>query len=252
MALRSVQVFLGVLLSLLFASGCHTPLAVKQMQAKNPLARNAAKTPTEIVDVWNSYAQTTPEGKTMRGLGGRIHFYDNQTKRQAIKVDGDLTVYVFDGNETDPAHTKPLKMFQFKADTLKQHYSYQKPLGHGYNFFLPMDEIGGDEKSLCIIVRFDNGLNGGTFVVKPQPTYTMLAGRKPPPPTDPTIRDFLESTSLLADVNRNLATHHDSVIQQMGHVTENKTEYREGEPGKSKVTTIPLSGDMTRRLLEVK
>ena len=122
-------------------------------------AKNAPKTPVEIVNVWNSYAQTTSEGTVMRGLAGRIHFYDNQQKNQAIKVYGDLTVFVFDGSETDPTHTKPLKVFQFKADTLDKHYSHQKPLGHGYHLFLPIDEIGGLEQSLCMMVRFDNRLD---------------------------------------------------------------------------------------------
>ena len=249
MILRSVPQAVGVLLCLLVVSGCHTPLVLKQMQAKNPLAKNAVKTPVEIVDVWNSYAQSMPDGKTMRGMGGRIHFYDNQAKRQTVKVDGDLTVFIFDGHETDPAHTKPLKVFQFKADTLDEHYVYQKPLGHGYNFFLPIDDIGGEEKSLCMMVRFDNKLDD-TFVPLPPPTYAVLAGRKPQPSADPTIREFLESRSLVAEANQTLMTQFDSdsVIQQTSYTAEKETAV----PVKPKVATIPLSNEMTRRLVEVK
>jgi len=242
----SVRTFLGASFLLLFVSGCHTPLAVKQIQAKNPLAKNAAKTPVEIVDVWNSYAQTTPEGKIVRGMAGRVHFYDSQKKSQAVKVDGDLTVYVFDGNETDPALTKPLKIFQFKADTLEQYYAHQKPLGHGYNFFLPMDEIGGVEKPLCIITRFDNGLNA-EFVMA-EPVNVILAGRRPQPPTDPTIREFLDSRSLFADADKNITAQYDSVVQQAGYITITSSS----EPEKSRVMTIPLNNDMTRRLQETK
>jgi hypothetical protein len=214
------------------------------MQAKNPFAKNAARTPVEIVDVWNTYAQTTPEGTVMRGLAGRIHFYDNQKKHQATKVDGDLTVYIFDGNETDPAHTKPLKIFRFEADTLDQHYSHQKPLGHGYNFFLPIDEIGGEEKSLCIMVRLDDKLNKA--LVMAQPTNTILPGRKPQPPMEPTIRDFLESNSLIAEASRNLAVPNNSVIQQVGYTAEMTDSVLE----KSKTSTIPLNHNMTKRLIE--
>lgn len=213
------------------------------MQAKNPLARNSAKTPIEIVDVWNSYAQTTPEGKVLRGMAGRVHFYDSPQKKRAVKVDGDLTAYVFDGNGTDPAHAKPLKIYQFKADTLQQHYSRQKPLGHGYNFFLPIDEIGGEEKSLCIMVRFDNALD--KMFVMAHPVYATLAGRKPQTPTDPTIRDYLESHSLHAENRRKMESRGSSEVQQVAHV-----EAKEVEPKKSKVSTIPLSDDMTRRLRE--
>ena len=243
---RSVQILLVGLLPLLFLFGCQTPMPVKQVLAKNPFAKNSAKTPVEIVDVWNSYAQITPDGKTMRGMAGRIHFYDHQKKSQAVKVDGDLSIYVFDGRETDPAHSKPLKVFQFKSDSLGEHYSYQKPLGHGYNFFLPMDEIGGEEKPLCIMVRFDDNLN--ETLVMAQPVNTILAGRKPQTPTDPTIREFLESRSLIAEANQNISSHFDPAIQQVGHVVEKQ----ESVPEKSKVSTIHLNSDMTRRLTEAK
>jgi len=234
------------LVPLLFLSGCHTPKPVKQVLAKNPLSKNYVKTPVEIVDVWNSYAQVTPEGKTMRGMAGRIHFYGHQKKSQAVKVDGDLNIYVFDGRESDPAYAKPLKVFHFRADTLGGHYSYQKPLGHGYNFFLPIDEIGGEEKPLCIMVRFDDNIN--EMLVMAQPVNTILAGRKPQTPSDPTIREFLESRSLLAEANQSISSHFDSAIQQAGHVVEKS----EPVPVKSKVSTIPLNNDMTRRLSEAK
>jgi len=239
----SVQKIIGVLLPLLFMFGCHTPLAVKQMQASNPLAKNSAKTPVEIVDVWNTCAQTSADGKIIRGMAGRIHFYDNSRKSQSVKVDGDLTVYVFDGNETDPAHTMPLKVFQFKADTLDQYYSRQKPLGHSYNFFLPMDEIGGEEKSLCLMVRFDNKLDDS--FIPPKPTNIMLAGRKPQTPTEPSTREFLESRSILAEANQSITTAFDSsAVQQVAYITEKQNN----EPANSNVSTIPLNSSMTRRL----
>ena len=247
---QSVQVPIGVLLFVLFVlfvSGCHTPLAVKQMQAKNPWGKNAAKTPVKVVDMWNSYAQTTADGKVMRGMAGRVHFYAHQRGDRAVKVDGDLTVYVFDGNETDPARTKPLKIFQFKAETLDKYYSYQKTLGHSYNFFLPIDEIGGEEKPLCILTRFDDRLEKDTFVMTPS-VNTILAGRKPQQPVEPTVREFLESRSLIAEANQSIVVPSDSAIQQVGYVTEKK----DAEPEKSRVSTIPLNGDMTRRLMEVK
>ena len=240
-------VSVSIVLFALCAFGCHTPLAVKQIQAKNPLAKNAAKTPTTIVDVWSCCAQKTPEGKMVRGMAGQIHFYDDQKDNRAVKVDGDLTVFMFDGNETDPAHTKPLKVYQFNADTLNQHYVYKKPLGHGYDFFLPIDEIGGEEKSISIIVRFDNKLEENDYVIT-KPVNTLLAGRRPASPADPSIREFLESRSLLAEAHQNMTAAYDSsVIQQVVYISE-----KEGESEKSKVLTIPLNSGMTRRLLEAK
>jgi len=241
---QSVQISACVLLCLLFVVGCHTPLAIKQMQAKNPLARNAPKTPVKMVDVWNSYAQARPDGTIMRGMAGRVLFYDNHRSDRAVKVDGDVTVFVFDGNETDPAHAKPIKVFQFEANTLDEHHTHQQPFGHGYNFFLPMDEIGGVEKPLSIIVRFDNHLDD--MFVMTQPVNTILAGRRAEQPTEPSIREFLDSRSLLAEANRSITTAHNaSAIQQVGYITETTAI----EPERSRNSTIiPLNSNMTRRL----
>lgn len=244
MILPYVQTFLSVLL-LVFFVGCHTPLAVKQIQAKNPLAKNTAKTPIKVVDMWNSCAQTTADGKMVRGMAGRVHFYDNPRESQAVKVEGDLTVYVFNGSEMDPIHTKPLKIFQFKAETLDEHYAYQKPLGHGYNFFLPIDDIGGEEKPLSIVTRFNDRLQEGTYVMSPL-VNTMLVGRKPQLPTDPTVREFLESRSVLAEAQQRMTTPHDSAIQQTGFVTERE----ERTPASTRVSTIPLNSHLTQRLLK--
>jgi len=243
---KSIQISIGMLF-VLFASGCHTPLTVKQMQAKNPWAKNSPKTPTQIVDAWNSYAQTTPEGKIMRGMAGRVQFYDGQKNGRAVKVDGDVTVYVFDGNDTDPAHTKPFKVYHFKAETLDKHYANDKPCGHGYNFFLPIDEIGGEEKPLCLMVRFDDKLNGAFEIGTP--VNTVLAGRRPTPPTDPTIREFLNSRSVFAEANKSITVaENSSGIQQVAHITDKK----DSETDKSRVSTIRLNDDMTRRLMEAK
>jgi len=240
---QSVQISIGVVF-LLFVFGCQTPLTVKQMQAKNPFAKNAPKTPVKMVDAWNSFAQAVPDGKVMRGMAGRVHFYDSRNGDRAIKVDGEVTVYVFDGNETDPAYAKPLKVFQFQAETLDKHYSYQEPVGHGYNFFLPMDEIGGVERPLSIIVRFDNRLD--EMFVMTQPTSTILAGRRPQQPAEPAKQNFWEFQPLLAEANRSITTAQNvSAIQQVGYIEE-KTET---EPVSSRIaTTIPLTNGMTRRL----
>jgi len=235
-----VQRFIAVLF-FLFVFGCQTPWTVKQIQAKNPFAKNAPKTPVKMTDAWNSYAQAIPNGKIMRGMAGRVHFYDSLKGDQTVKVNGDVTVYVFDGNETDPVYTKPLKIFQFKADTLDQFYSHQKPFGHGYDFFLPMDEIGGVEQPLSIIVRFENQRND--MFVMTQPTSAVLAGRKQP--MEPDIREFLDSRSLLAETNRSITTANDvSAIQQVGYIVEKA----DTEPVSTRVLTIPLNSGMTRRL----
>jgi hypothetical protein len=245
--------FLLTVFIFVFVLGCQSNLALKRIQAKNPLAKNSAKTPTKMVDVWNTYAQTTPEGKLLRGVAGRIHFYNDYKKKQAIKVDGNLTVFVFDGNEKDPAHAKPLKVYQIKSETLDKHYSFKKPLGHGYDFFLPFDEIGGEEKNLCVMTRFDDRLED--VLVLAQPVVTTLKGSKQePPPAENAVQEFLAKNSILMKANRELTEQAiPADIRQVNFEQEQsakKTETQSEEKKERPVSTIVLNDSMTQRLIQ--
>jgi hypothetical protein len=240
---------------LIFATvvGCQSNLTLKRMQAKNPLAKNSVKTPTKMVDVWNTYAQTTPEGKVFRGIAGRIHFYNDYKKKQAVKVDGNLTVFIFDGNEKNPAHAKPLKVYQFRSETLNKHYAFKKPLGHGYDFFLPFDEIGGEEKNLCVMTRFDDRLEQA--LVLSHPVVTVLKGTKHEvPAAENAVQEFLANNSILMKANRELAEQAiPSNIRQVGFEHEQsgvKTEQQTPEKPERPVSTIVLNDSMTRRLVQ--
>ena len=219
--------FLPIIVTCLLFSGCQS---YKRMQAKNPLAKNSPKSPTKMVDVWNTYAQTTPDGPPVRGVAGRVHFYNDARKKQAVKVDGSMTIFVFDGDQKDPAHAKPIKVFQFKPETLNRHYSFKKPLGHGYDFFLPFDSIDGVERPLCVIARFDDSLEG-TLVVA-HPVNVLLKGSR----SEPAIQNVMMQASTSQ-----------GGIEQVSHVTPL-------EPPKPETTrnvsTIMLNDHLTRRLAQ--
>ncbi|MDR0871007.1 MAG: hypothetical protein LBN39_09465 [Planctomycetaceae bacterium] len=237
--MKFIQLF-TVILFIAF-SGCQS-LAYKQMQAKNPMAKNAAKSPAKMVGVWSSYAQTMPEGKAVRGVAGRVHFYTDSNKKKPVKVDGNVNVFVFDAEEKDPAHSKPLRVYQFNADTLEKHYSFKKPIGHGYDFFLPFDELGGEEKKLCIMTRFDDGLDDNLVVT--QPINTILQGTKREMPESP-MQQFLTEYNVLKRANEELAAKAaDKPIQQVNY--ENEKNERKGPERKTE--TIQLNADLTKQL----
>ncbi len=88
----------------------------------------------------------------MRGFGGRLLFYSGD-KPEPIKVDGTLTVYVFDETNRDPNNAKPDRKYVFTKEQLSSHYSKSK-LGHSYSVWLPWDETGGPQKEISLIARF--------------------------------------------------------------------------------------------------
>ncbi len=241
---------LALFAAILFA-GCQSNLTMRRMQARNPLAKNSVKTPTKFVDVWNTYAQSTPDGKAMRGIAGRIHFYSDAQKKKAVKVDGDVTVFLFDGEEDDPAHAKPLKVYRFKSDALPKHYAFKKPLGHGYDFFLPFDELGGEEKKLCVMTRFDDRLDENFFVLS-QPVNTVLQGTRSPLQLGPTVlpeesvQQFLASNTVLGEARPKTANQAgQNAIQQVGF---EQSVAKEAPPEQRAISTIVLNDSLTRRL----
>ena len=228
--MMNLRTLLSIIVTVLVLSGCQSNLAYKRMQAKNPWAKNSPKSPTKMVDIWNTYAQTVPNGPPMRGIAGRVHFYNEDKKRRAIKVDGSMTVFVFDGDQKDPARAKPIKVFKFNPETLDKHYSFKKPLGHGYDFFMPFDAVDGEEKTLCVIARFDDTLEG-TLVIA-QPVNVLLKGSRSESP----IQSMMAQTELLPDG-----------IKQVSHMAPTKIPKPEGARN---ISTISLNDHLTRRLAQ--
>lgn len=258
---RRAVVWPVVLLIVLFAfatTACQSNLAMKRIAAKNPLSKNSVKTPVQMVDVWKTYAQTTPEGKAMRGIAGRVHFYGDSKKKRTIKVDGDMSVFVFDGEVKDPAHAKPLCVYQFKSETLQKHYSFKKPLGHGYDFFLPVDEIDGEEKNLCVMTRFDDILEGS--LVLSAPVHTILKGTQREATPETPVREFLAQRSILqnagmevsAEVQTGAASVDPGKIEQVAfrNTPPENTVGDSGTVRQRNVATISLNDHMTRRLTQ--
>ncbi len=131
----------------------------------------AVPVPDRILAVWTDTIQHTRGKQSLRGFGGRIFFYGNDP--QPIKVEGDVTIYVFD--DADPESVAAKKKFIFDAETLEKHYS-QSHLGHSYSFWVPWGPIDGPPMKLSLITRFD-GTNGGA-AISPE-SKKLLPGTQP-------------------------------------------------------------------------
>jgi hypothetical protein len=92
-------------------------------------------------------------------------------------VDGNFTVLAFDDTETkgvstSPETKSPEKKYVIPADQLPSHYS-KSDLGHSYSFWLPWDEVGGPERRICLVARFEP--RKGRPVVS-HPSHHILPG----------------------------------------------------------------------------
>lgn len=120
--------------------------------------------PSEILPIWTDTVLHQPGKPGVRGFGGRVYFYV-EGKPDPVPVDGQLVVYAFDGNTSDPNLVAPLRKYVITPDQLKQHHS-DSTLGHSYSVWVPWDRVGGEGRTLSLVVRFD-GRSGGTALSKP-------------------------------------------------------------------------------------
>ncbi len=108
--------------------------------------------PDKIIAMWSDTILTQTGRPPIRGVGGRLMFYEGK-KDEPIKVEGTLMVYAFDETDREPNNTRPDRKYAFTPQQLPLHYSKSK-VGHSYSVWLPWDEVGGLQKEITLIVRF--------------------------------------------------------------------------------------------------
>jgi len=177
---KSLQ-FLPLLV--LVTSGCSTLDLSKGLAW--PGSDDKPQIPDRIVDVWTDDVLHQSGQPSKRGFGGRFMFY-NRESESPVKVEGALTVYLFDDRCEDPLRGKPIHKYIFPVEALEKHYS-KSELGHSYSFWLPVDEVGGVERTLTVIARFEPKV-GGKVMAKP--STHVLPGRPADEESSPLVQRF--------------------------------------------------------------
>jgi len=162
--LLSLAVCLGM------ASGCSTWDLKKA--SFWPLGGDKPGTPDKIVAIWTDTVLYKSNQTPGRGFGGRLMFYQGKNE-QPIKVDGSIVVYAFDETNRAPGNSRPDRKYVFTPDQIPSHYSKSK-IGHSYSLWLPWDEVGGPQKEITLVVRFEP--KGEAGVVMGEPSRQLLPG----------------------------------------------------------------------------
>jgi len=173
---RSGTIFRGwaVLLLLSACAGCTSWDLADAWNWSN--ATPKPQTPARMTDVWTDTVFHQPGQRGVRGFGGRVMFY-GEDGHKPIVVDGTFVVLAFDDTETKgapvpPELKPPEKKYVILPDQLPNHYS-KSDLGHSYSFWLPWDEVGGPERRICLVARFEP--RKGRPIVSP-PSHHVLPG----------------------------------------------------------------------------
>lgn len=134
--------------------------------------------PMRLMAVWTDTTMTSPSKPAMRGMGGRIVFYDQAN--EPVKVKGTLVVYAFNETNRDPTNVTPDRKYVFLPEDFERHYSKGR-LGHSYSFWLPWDQVGGKQAAISLIARFQPDKGGEIIGEQTKHLLPGLAAELPPP-----------------------------------------------------------------------
>ena len=185
--------------------------------------------PDRLLPIWTDTVLHQPGEKGVRGFGGRIYFYE-QGNEKPVTVDGNVTVYVFDGDHNAADAARPLKKYIVTADQLKDLASTSK-LGISYNIWSPWEEVGGASQKLNLIARFD-GTQGGTVISSS--ATKLLPGIDSP-------ADTFESQQYSDLPERNFA------VQQANFVEPEEVENKQSSP-ETTIFSIDLPSSLERKI----
>ncbi|MCC6493011.1 MAG: hypothetical protein IT424_08315 [Pirellulales bacterium] len=131
--------------------------------------------PTRVVATWADTTLTKAGEQPLRGFGGRLSFFGRESE-DPVRVEGQLVVYAFDETSRPTHETQPTRRYIFPADEFLRHESASS-LGPSYSFWLPWDAVGGPQRKISLIARFEP--KEGPIVLSEQTRHLL------PGPTDP-------------------------------------------------------------------
>ena len=190
----------------------------------NPLKRLSSKKdkepeyepPRSMVGIWKTSTFEKAGSPSIRGFGGRFYFYG--VGEQPVRVNGDLTIYGYDDQkQAKSGNEKADRKFIFKADSLNSHYS-ESALGASYSFFVPWDNVGGEEKTITLIPVFKT-VDG--HMPEAKAATIRLPGKRVKKPANPVVQASAESP-----VTASKATTVVSAIQKKKRAHRMPTTFR--------------------------
>ncbi|MBA4105532.1 MAG: hypothetical protein C0485_07215 [Pirellula sp.] len=135
--------------------------------------------PERMVATWTDTTLSTVGQSPKRGFGGKLMFFKRGSE-DPVRVEGNLVVYAFDETDRPDHETQPTRRYIFPIEEFVLHES-DSTLGPTYSFWLPWDEIGGQQRHISLIAKFEP--KKGAVVIGEQ-TRHLLPGLTNDPNAD--------------------------------------------------------------------
>jgi len=185
--------------------------------------------PTRVVTTWTDTVLHQKGEKSQRGFGGRLSFFAHESD-EPVRVEGQLVVYAFDEANRASHESHPTRRYVFPVEQFTRHESPSQ-LGPSYSVWLPWDAVGGEQKNISLIVRFEP--SEGPILLGEQ-TNHLLPGAHLAKNGQPTNRPLIQDTRVETAQYR-------TTVTTSGTKTDTKT-MKENQPStkRMEVTAIQL------------
>lgn len=133
--------------------------------------------PETIEDHWSDYGPFLPDDrskKMRRGKAGVIRFYKKGDLNRSVPVDGELVVYVFEGNGGGVELTEPKYKLVVDSEKLNRQRKFDKENGYSYHIWLDLGEVDQPAEAISILSVFTE--NKTREQVASGVTYTQIGG----------------------------------------------------------------------------
>ncbi len=126
----------------------------------------------EVFCLWDDGEGRGLDGLPARGFAGQIMFF-TAGQKEAVKIDGDVRIYVFDDQGDAEEQARPIHQFDFTADAWN---TYLRPSDFGgtYQLFIPYTRKGGHQAQCTLRVRYTPP--GGQPLYSKPTTVTLKGG----------------------------------------------------------------------------
>lgn len=152
---RRVQV---AALCLTILSGCQS-LDMGVMRPGRSIPEATPRDPVrEVVCLWEPGEGLGLDGQPARGFAGQMLFF-TAGNPDPVRVDGDVSIFVFDNLGTVEEQAKPIHQFDFSSEAWNT-YLRDTNVGAAYQLFIPYTRKGGYSADCVLRVRVtpENGL----------------------------------------------------------------------------------------------
>ncbi len=214
------------------------PKSKNSMWSSMQFWKKTYQAPSQLAAIWTPDTLTMSGKPPTRGFGGRIYFYNADSK--AIAVEGELIVHGYEEPKSFgkalPAKREADKTFVFTQEQFSSHFSPSE-LGASYSIWIPWDGADGMQREICLIPSF-KGSDGS--IVQGEPAKLVLQGRTMDPDIEQVTNRFSiqESHSPtvsvdLPNANRGLRTTTISVPNQSNRMVNNAAKSKSQSTGKT-------------------